>query len=139
MAGPRKHRNDRRISPETAAHVKKRDRGCIAALWLGAQTGCRDAVGNAVSAYDERAWEFDHINDHDLGVSHGTADRLAIVCSFHHRGGWATSHRVMMRAFVRRVEDGMDPRKAGHEARDEAIAVYGERMSKGVDKPKARW
>lgn len=130
--GPRKHRNDRRISPETARHVRHRDQGCVAALWLGAQDLCKDVGKRPVSPHDVSAWELDHVNDYDLGRSLGIALRLAVVCSWHHSGGWATSHRVMLREYCRLVEDGMSPREAGHKARDLAIEIYGANMKKGV-------
>ncbi len=131
-SGPRKHRNDRRISPATAAHVKRRDQGCVAALWLGAQDLCKDEAKRPVSAYNESAWELDHVNDHDLGRSLGIALRLALLCSWHHRGGWATSHRVMLREYCRLREDGMGGPEAGRKARDLAVEIYGAKMKKGV-------
>jgi hypothetical protein len=130
QVGPRKHRNDRHISDETIRAVKRRDQGCIAALWLGADTLCKDSAGNTVSAYTDSAWEFDHVNDFDLGVSHGTLDRVVLLCAFHHRGGWATSNRPLIRFYILGREDGLTPRQAGRFARDECRGIF----HKGIDR-----
>lgn len=131
--GPRRHRNDRRISEDTVRLVQRRDQGCVAALWLGAGTLCGDRFGSVVSAYERRAWELDHVNDFDLGVSHGTHDRVVVLCSRHHQGGWATSHRPLLRFYLLGVCEGLSPRDAGRFARDECRGI----LQKGIDKQRA--
>lgn len=126
--GPRKHKDDRRISEQDVRHIQRRDQGCIAALWLKVPSLCKDAGGRTVGPRDPRAWELDHVNDFDLGVSHGTPDRVVLLCAWHHRGGWATSVRPLLRLYLKFVAD-MAPRAAGAMALTEYEGIF----KKGID------
>jgi hypothetical protein len=93
----------RRVSPETSAIVEKRDGGCVAALHLGATDLCRDRWGSAVSARDPRGWERDHVGEMRMGkAAPDDPAHIVLLCSWHHQGGWATSHRPELRAYLAR-------------------------------------
>lgn len=90
---------------EVREAVIQRDQGCLAPRLDPAAGECRDKWGTLVTG-TLRGMEVDRIREHPTmgkAPSHLDATHMVAVCSFHHQGGWATSHRPELRAYLRRL------------------------------------
>jgi hypothetical protein len=98
-----------RISPEVRQQVLERDHLVCLAPVLDPDAGsCRDRFGNVGWEVPVEELELDHVGEMRMGRAAPTdIDHLVTLCPWHHRGlkagrNWATSHRPMLRAYLRR-------------------------------------
>jgi 5-methylcytosine-specific restriction endonuclease McrA len=92
------------VTAELRREVLERDGGCVAPR-LGALSECRDRWGHIVRPDETSALTLDHVKDAP-GGRRAPSDRahLVALCWGHHLGGWATSHRPDLRAYLRAVD-----------------------------------
>lgn len=88
-------RNRRRVdpvTPELRIAVLTRDGGCLAVL-----------IGKQDPATCGGPLQLDHVKDHPRMGKRAPSDEghLASICQRHHvETGWATSHRLLLRAYL---------------------------------------
>jgi hypothetical protein len=87
---PRKGARDP-VTGDLRSEVLDRDGGCVAVI-LGAE-GCKGRL------------TLDHVKDEPRMGRRAPSDarHLVTLCEHHHLGGWATSHRSELRAYLREV------------------------------------
>lgn len=94
------------VTPEVYAAVMRRDGYCVATRLDPTCGPCRDKWGGYIAPHDERGAQLDHIH-HGYGKMGVRAPsdpaHLVRLCAGHHLGGWATSHRAALRAYLAEV------------------------------------
>ena len=93
------------VTPELHAAVLVRDRRCIRAK-MEPGHGCRDRWGNPHAPDALEYLTLDHIQDGYGRMGKRAPSDLAhlvSLCWDAHLGGWATSHRPELRAYLERV------------------------------------
>ena len=91
----RRHRKSDPVTPELRAQVLERDGGCVAPR-LGAQASCDGPL------------TLDHVREQPMMGKRAPSDldHLVTLCRWHHiDGGWATSHRPELRAYLLEVAE----------------------------------
>lgn len=81
------------VTSDVALLVLQRDSGCVAVTLGQDPSTC---VGRL---------QLDHVRDEPMMGKRAPSDprHLVSVCAYHHLGGWATSHRPELRAYLREV------------------------------------
>ena len=95
------------VTPELHAAVLVRDRRCVRSK-MEPEHGCRDRWGNPHAATALEYLTLDHVQS-----AYGRMGRrapsdmahLVSLCWDAHLGGWATSHRPELRAYLAEVSD----------------------------------
>jgi hypothetical protein len=105
-----------RISSEVRQQVLDRDHFVCVAPVLDRDSGpCRDRFGNIGWEVPVEELELDHVGEMRMGkAAPSEPDYLVTLCPWHHRGlkagrNWATSHRPMLRAYLRRQAGNLVP------------------------------
>jgi hypothetical protein len=108
VIGRRKARKDP-VTPELHDEVIARDLrfagGCVAAF-LDIEHGCRDRWGRVHWASDQTRLTLDHVQDgYGRAGKRAPSDvaHLVSLCYGAHLGGWATSHRPLLREYIQRA------------------------------------
>lgn len=110
------------MSRESHDAVIRRDGQCVAQVLDPSAGLCRDPFGRVQVSWDTAHLTVDHLKDGPMmGQSEDRDDpnRAVTLCYGHHiAGGWATSHRPLLRVYLLfRVGHGMPTLVAAAEAR----------------------
>lgn len=79
--------------------VNARQGGVCIAILLGERGPCRNSYRNVIAILS-RDREIDHIREEPGGERRTDTAHGVAACPYHHRGGWATSHRPEIRAYL---------------------------------------
>lgn len=114
---PWRRPDDDKVTPEVAAAVFRRDRGCVFAGHIPelrglATTMCRDRFGGVIDPYDTSKLTLDHVHrDHATLGRRPESDpqHLIATCAWHHHEGERTSIKADSRQRIRSYLDRVAP------------------------------
>jgi len=98
------------VTPELHAAVLVRDRRCVQAQ-LDITHTCKDIWGNPHLSEALERLTLDHVQSAYGRMGRrapSTMATLVSLCGRAHLGGWATSHRPELRAYLARIEGGTE-------------------------------
>jgi len=100
-----KSRKDR-VTPDMAAYIFARDRGCVAAK-LDPDHRCHTRFGDPHAATDLAKMTIDHVKEQARMGKRAESDdprHMVAMCGWGNNEGWASAHRDEERRYLMEVE-----------------------------------